>query len=282
MTAGFASCPTDRMRLAELFPPGDYRFHLTLRRGEPAHFFRARDASGATIAERRRWIAENSARYTALAEDGEPLLAELRALAPEWGLAPVADVRELGAACEPDALLLARDADDRFRLRGGALVFPSGWDLQEKLGCTVGEIHGIVPGLNDALGATIDRFLAKITPGPAYLRSNWGIAAHGELNAHPARELAAPALPLALDQLWLRVERQALVALPQTRGLVFGIRVTLHRLDEAVREPGVAGGLARALRTMSPALAAYKRIDGIVTGLAERLDAVSVPALPAG
>jgi dimethylamine monooxygenase subunit A len=70
------------MPLAELFPPGDYRFHLTLRRGEQAEFFRARDATGAMLAERRRWIAENPARYTALTREGGALLEELRELAP--------------------------------------------------------------------------------------------------------------------------------------------------------------------------------------------------------
>ena len=38
--------------LAELFPDGDYRFHLTLRRGEPREFFRASDFSGRVRAER--------------------------------------------------------------------------------------------------------------------------------------------------------------------------------------------------------------------------------------
>jgi hypothetical protein len=260
--------------LADLFTAGDYRFHLTLRRGEPAEFFRTRDATGAEIAERRRWIADAPGRHVALTPAGEPLLAELRELSPAWGLAPFAEVRELGFACEPDVVLLSREADGRFRLRGGALVFPSGWDLHEKLGRTVGDIHGIVPGLNDALGIAIDRFLAKITPGPAYLRSNWGLAAHAELNAHPARGLPPPALPVALDRLWLRVEHQALIALPRAGGLAFGIRIVLHRLDTAVLEPGFAAGLARALRTMPPALAAYKRIDPVSGVLAAWLEAL--------
>jgi hypothetical protein len=261
--------------LTDLFPAADYRFHLTLRRGPPAEFFRSRDATGTQLAERRSWIAQNPERYTALAPVAAPLLDELGGLAPAWALASFGDVRELGAACEPDVILLSRDLDGRFRLRGGALVFPSGWALEEKLGRTVDEIHGIVPGLNDALGPAIDRFLARIAPGPAYLRSNWGLAAHAELNAHPARRLPAPALPVGLDRLWLRVENQALIALPRSGGLVFGIRIALHRLDAAVQQPGFAAGLARALRTMPPALAAYKRIDAISAQLAALMDASS-------
>jgi hypothetical protein len=216
--------------------------------------------------------SREAGRYTALRPEASPLLDELRSLAPAWGLAPFDDVQGLGVACEPDVVLLAREGEGRFRLQGGALVFPSGWALEEKLGRTIGDIHGIVPGLNDALGPTIDRFLSKIVAGPAYLRANWGIAAHAELNAHPARNLPAPGLPIAFHRLWLRVEHQALIALPRTGGLVFGIRIVLHRLDSAVRERGFAAGLARALRTMPPDLAAYKRIDVISEVLATRLE----------
>src|SRR5690606_19553998 len=106
-------------------------------------------------------------------------------------------------------------------------------------------IHGVVPGLNAALGAPIHQFLRQMKPGPAYLRDNWGLAASAERNLHPARGLPAPEPPVALDRLWLRVEHQILYALPETRGLVFGIRLGIHRLDAIARFPRVAAGLRR-------------------------------------
>jgi hypothetical protein len=203
--------------LAELFPEGDYRFHLTLRRGEPREFFRASDSSGRVRAERARWLAENPARYAALTPAGAPLLAEFAAMCAGWGLAGGASVVELGAALEPDFLLLSRDEHGAFRLRGGALCFPTGWALEEKLGHTLDFIHGVVPGLNAALASPIQQFLGKLKPGVAYLRDNWGLAATAELNLHPARALPVPESPTAPDRLWLRVEQQALVALPEHR-----------------------------------------------------------------
>jgi hypothetical protein len=132
--------------------------------------------------------------------------------------------------------------------------------LQEKLGHTLEFIHGIVPGLNPTLGAAIHQFISKLKPDVAFLRDNWGIAATAELNLHPERGLPPPELPVALDRLWLRVERQALVALPRTRGIVFGIRIELHRLDTLFGTPAGAG-LRRALETMPAELAAYKRLS---------------------
>jgi hypothetical protein len=249
--------------LAELFPDGDYRFHLTLRRGEPHEFFRANDSSGRVRAERARWLAENPARYAALAPEGTPLLAEFAAMCAGWGMAGGASVGELGAALEPDFLLLSRDGLGAFRLRGGALCFPTGWALEEKMGHTLDFIHGVVPGLNAALASPIQQFLGKLRPGVAFLRDNWGLAATAELNLHPVRALPSPELPTAPDRLWLRVEHQALVALPVTGGVVFGLRIALHRLDEVARNPVAAQGLRRALETMPAEVAAYKRLDTV-------------------
>ncbi|MBL9186140.1 MAG: DUF3445 domain-containing protein [Opitutaceae bacterium] len=257
------------MDLAELFPSGDYRFHLSLRRAEPREFFASRDASGGVLAERRHWLTEAPERYAGLAPEGEPLLAEFAGRAGEWGLVEPSLIG-LGCALEPDTLFLSSDAEGRFRLRGGVLCFPTGWALQEKLGETLDFIHGVVPGLNAALGSPIHQFLAKLKPGVAFLRDNWGIAATNELNLHPARGLPAPQPPVALDRLWLRVEHQALMALPETRGIVFGIRIALHRLDTIAGTPAAAG-LRRALETMPPALAAYKRLDTVRVEIATRL-----------
>ena len=260
------------MSLAELFPAGDYRFHLTLRRAEPREFFAPRDSTGKVLAERTHWLASDSERYLALQPEGESLVREFAGMASAWSsgalpagptnAAALETLRRLGGALEPDILFLSADAERRFRLRGGALCFPSGWALSEKLGHTIDFIHDVVPGLNPALGSPIQQFLSRLKPGVAFLRDNWGVAAPEELNLHPARGIAPPNLPLVLDRLWLRVEHQALVALPDSRGIVFGIHIALHRLDGIVGGPH-AKSLKNALATMPAELVAYKRLDGI-------------------
>lgn len=257
--------------LDELFPAGDHRFHLTLRRGAPADFFAPQDASGQVRRERRRWLAENPARYAALTTAGAPVLAEFAAQAAEWNLPrpdEAGDIVAWGGSAEPDLLFLRGDAAGEFRLQGGALCFPTGWALEEKMGRTLDEIHGVVPGLNPALGRPIQQFLQRLKPGPAWRRANWGLAATDAWNLHPARAVPAPAPPVRLEALWLRVEEQALVALPRTGGIVFGIRIALHRLDRVAADPALRAGLRRALETMPEPLAIYKRIEPIRAALA--------------
>lgn len=260
------------MSLAELFPPGGHRFRLTLRHGDPAGFFRSRDPAGGVLAERARWLAAEPSRHAALTPEGEALRAEFAAMTLGWGLDCGDTVEALGAGLEPDVLFLSPDETGAFRLRGGALCFPTGWALEEKIGQPLEAIHGVVPGLNPALGSPIRQFLAKLKPGVAFFRDNWGLAATDELNLHPARRIPAPQLPVALDRLWLRVEHQALAALPRSGGVVFGIRVSLHRLDAIAAEPSVAGALASALLDLPEPLAAYKRVLAIRDELARALN----------
>lgn len=255
--------------LNALFPAADFQFRMTMRRGRPVDFFQRSDA--ALLPERTRWVQDAPARYAQMTRGFESLLAEASRLGESWGLPPVADAIQLAANWEPDALLLSREPDGTFRLRGGALCFPTGWALEEKLGLTLGEIHGVVPGLNPAIGRAIDQFLGGLQPGVAFHRDNWGITATNELNLHPARQLPAPQSPVVLSALWLRVEHQALVALPETRGVLFGIRIVLHRLDEIAADATVAAGLLRALKTMPAELARYKRIDTVRDSLVAAL-----------
>jgi dimethylamine monooxygenase subunit A len=253
--------------LAELVPAGEFRFHLGLRRGNPADFFLGRDGSGALLAERRRWLAAEPARHAVAAPAVDPLVAEFNEIAAGWGGPRVDHIMGVGSLYEPDILFLARDSAGHFRFQGGAVCFPTGWAPEEKRGHSIEWIHSAVPGLNPAIGAAIHQFLSKLKPGMVFLRDNWGIAATDELNLHPHRGLPVPLPPFAPDRLWLRVEHQALLALPRSGGVVFGIRIQLYRLDTLTR-PALQR-LYHAIGAMPDALAEYKRIQLIKSWLRE-------------
>ncbi len=256
--------------LGDLFPPEDYRFHLTLRRGDATAFFAPTPDGPVVCAERRRWLEAHPGRHAGLLPGGRPLLAEFARMT---GFHSDITVGELGALLEPDFLLLAADESGRFCLQGGALCFPSRWALEEKLGQTLDVIHGIVPGLNPAMGGSIQQFLTRLQAGPGYLRANWGLAATPALNLHPA--LPHPQLTEPLDpaRIWLRVERQLLARLPETGGVLFGIRIEVHPLAVLLEDPDLRAVFHRALTTMPDALAAYKGLAPVRAALA----ALSMP-----
>jgi len=173
--------------------------------------------------------------------------------------------RAVAEVWAPDFLLLRRDGNE-FRFVGGAVCFPSGWDPAEKLGRTVMEIHGPVPGLNEALGARIGKFLGGMLPGQVFERENWGLAATGALDLHPG--VGAPKLPSGAPdtEVWFRLEEQAFVGLPGGEVLLFLIHVRTWLLVEVLEATGAQVGLDRMLSSMPADVAAYKGLTAWLAG----------------
>jgi len=255
------------MTLAELFPDHDYRFQLRFERGEPADFFAPTLGHNEVRDERQRWLQRDPKTYAAILPPGAALLEEAVELAGVWnGFVPPAATTTwqkclaLGGFWEADYLLLKGDADSEIRLQGGCLCFPSSWRLSDKLGQPMEFIHGPVPGLNPSIGAAVHKFLATLKPGVASLRHNWGLARSAELNQHPDRALPHLDATVKANEVWLRVEHQALVALPKSGGILFGIRVVNHALTEVKADSLAAARLCRALETMPDEMARYKNL----------------------
>ena len=267
-----------------LFPEADYAHRLSVKRGDLRAFFAPTEEHKEIMAERRRWLGESPRDYVAAAPDAAPLIRETaQLLAPHvmktadrenlTGLTsqvpssrdlPVRDLIAIGCAIEPDIVLLKKGDDDVFRVVAGCVCFPSSWSLPEKLGLPLDQVHSIVPNLNTSIGAPISRFLAKMQPGAAWERSNWGLSAVADRNQHPSRKLPRLRPRLSADKVWLRVEDQILAILPETGVLLFGIRIVRATLTQTEAEqPEIIAGLHRALATMPEEMARYKNIAAV-------------------
>lgn len=248
---------------SRLFPPGDFRWHMGLRPGDAPAFFAPTTAHESLLEERRHWLAQAPEEYALLTPGGVPLLAEAKSLAREWGEALADDsLLALGCGWEPDFVLLSL-GDHGPIVEGGVVCFPSSWSLREKLGRTLVETHAPVPNLNDGLAARIVTALRKLPRASAWERDNWGLVRTPEMNRHPTlgrRRFDAAARP---EEAWLRVEHQILFKLPQTEGILFGIRLTHVALRELHADPLARTALREALVSMSDDIAAYKNLTEI-------------------
>ena len=259
---------------SRILPDEDYRFRLGLRPGDAQSFFGFSPERPEILAERGRWLQAAPELYGALKPEGVDPLLELIQLLAGFGVREgdstvesAADLplacrlcQGLGAAWEPDFLLLRTNPTGQLQLVGGVVCFPSSWALTEKMGLSVSEIHGVVPELNPSLDTQIRSFLGRLAPGKLWERDNWGLSPDAELNRHPARGLPGLSASAALSTTWLRVEHQAFASLPDTQALLFAIRVTVHRLSDLAQDPLAARGLSRALSTMSEEIALYKGV----------------------
>ena len=129
--------------------------------------------------------------------------------------------------------------------------------------------HEPVPGLNEALAARIDRVIGNVQAAKPVVRFNWFVTpiasrlfpegshdANVEAGEAAARRLAADhAAAGAL--LWLRVERQSFVRLPETGALAFAIHTYSDPLSVIADDRDSLANLARLLGSYSEERLAY-------------------------
>lgn len=252
------------------FPDADHRWVMALRQDDgAAAFFAEQDGNGATLAERARWLSEDAEKYAAVLPDAEHALAETVTMAQAWKHlceepgSETETLLALGRAWEPDVVWMHPDSTGIHRLAGGVVCFPSSWALREKLGHTMAEVHGPVPGLNAELGRQIDIFLQRMAPGDVWRRENWSLSRDPSLNHHPSHQRPRIDDTVTLDEVWLRLEHQLLMKLPASGSMLFGIRVEVFALREMMTDAMATARLARLVATMSEEAAAYK---GLATG----------------
>ena len=246
-------------------PDEDYRFSLGIHPGNAVAFFGPTQDRKRLLAERRGWLVDDANRHMALLPEAEKYLTEVELLADQWGVIPPPTgsspwerLLNLGSQVEADLVLLAPGEPGKLKVVGGCVCFPSFWRLSDKLGLPVDDVHEPVPGLNANLGSAIDRYLSRMKPGSCWFRANWGMASRPDLNDHPDRGRLPWERPLSLDRVWLRREDQAILSLPNTRGVLFGIRVVVRSVAELARSPEKGRRLAHSWRTMPDDLVRYK------------------------
>src|SRR5207244_1703564 len=100
---------------SRIFPRGEHRWNMGVRRGDAATFFATIDPGDAVRAARRRWLADQVETYAALLPEAEPALRETLAFARTLGAvadtvaSPYEQLLALGRAWEPDFVWMHPD-----------------------------------------------------------------------------------------------------------------------------------------------------------------------------
>jgi Protein of unknown function (DUF3445) len=257
--------------LGRLWEGEAYRFQFHLRPGRPG-WMELGAPPESVLAERRAVLSNGCDRALVWSDAADECWDRVEGVFGDSlrdvataGVTARERASRVAAVWAPDFLLLRRDGDE-FRFVGGAVCFPSGWDPVEKLGRTVMEIHGPVPGLNEALGARIGKFLGGVQAGQVFERENWGLAATGVLDLHP--EVEAPRLRTGTpdSEVWFRLEEQAFVGVPGGEVLLFLIHVRTWPLLDVLAATGSGVDFDRMLASMPADVAAYKGLTEWLAG----------------
>ncbi|KAK6505767.1 hypothetical protein TWF481_007659 [Arthrobotrys musiformis] len=123
--------------------------------------------------------------------------------------------------------------------KGGKYVFVAGvicssvgWDLGEKIGRVIGEIHGVVPEYEEKMGKSMDRYFSKLTTDKPIQRGSWDIVVGEPLflcagGAHEKLRSRQDA-NIKEDDLTLRVDWQTLRRLPLSGGYSIQLQSAVH------------------------------------------------------
>lgn len=191
-------------------------------------------------------------------EAGELVLSWLDKTTSNTGVEALVDA----ALAVPDDLTVLRsipnDAGEQLPFVAGVVCSPSRWRLSEKIGHDMLTVHKPVSLYADHIGAAVDTTLTRLSPEKPIWRSNW------TLEDHPALfQPQSPSKPLVEhpSELWIRIERETLRRLPQTRGILFTIRGFQEPLTTYVQRGTQAISTLRELVSRLPdSLARYKSV----------------------
>jgi len=186
---------------------------------------------------------------------------------------------QAGRLVQEDFCILQPDGEN-YRLTAGAVCFPSNWRLADKIGHTLADVHGPVPGYADRLEKPVDRSFNNLSADAIVWRANWAI--HDTPTLFKATRDPEPATVTSAnagETLWFRVERQTLRRLPQSGAVLFTIRTHLTPLRQAIcdkkRARDTARNLAAVIRSMPDAVLHYRHMNGFRPALLDWLDQIA-------
>ncbi len=169
-------------------------------------------------------------------------------------------LEQLAHLIQEDVCVLS--ADEQPTLIAGLVSFPSHWILAEKMNQSSDEIHAQVPGFDVKLSKPTNALLQKLQPASPVWRINWTIHTSDVLHS-PTAEPPVDDLTKnnVLQSTWLRIERQTLRRLPESRAIIFTIRTYQQRMADVVRDATRRDHLAATLKSLPPETVAYKGLQ---------------------
>jgi hypothetical protein len=243
-----------------------------LLRDERDQVFVALESSRAAQAEARKRVIETL--LTHYADEFELNGSQfcIRATGEEFDLTEThTPALEVAARCTQEDLVVMEERPEGWCLTAASVCFPTRWDLPTQLGLPMTAIHERVPGYQEQLNSSSNRFFDGMKPGLVFKRGNWSLMDDpalfqpgGKMQTRERSDLDASN---AGQKIWLRVEHQTLQRLPTTGAILFGIRIHRTRLDAVAETPDAARTLLAAIDTMHADMQLYKSL-ALVRGAA--------------
>ena len=201
-----------------------------------------------TIAMKRELLNARRSEVVGLLEGGEDAASEAAQLVADF---VGKKLQSTGLDALIEAALMV--ADDLVVMKSvvvaGVVCSPSRWSLSTKLGQDMLAVHQPVAKYAEQVGGAVDTTMARLKADQPMVRSNWTIEDHCAMF-----QPVSPSAPMVSDpsQLWVRMERQTLRALPLCGGSMFTIRTFQQPITEYVARGAEKARTLHSLITRLP------------------------------
>jgi hypothetical protein len=201
-----------------------------------------------TIAMKRELLNARRSEVVGLLEGGEDAASEAAQLVADF---VGKKLQSTGLDALIEAALMV--ADDLVVMKSvvvaGVVCSPSRWSLSTKLGQDMLAVHQPVAKYAEQVGGAVDTTMARLKADQPMVRSNWTIEDHCAMF-----QPVSPSAPMVSDpsQLWVRMERQTLRALPLCGGSMFTIRTYQQPITEYVARGAEKARTLHSLITRLP------------------------------
>ncbi|KAE8146469.1 hypothetical protein BDV25DRAFT_162391 [Aspergillus avenaceus] len=147
-------------------------------------------------------------------------------------------------------------------LRAGVICSSLGWNVRDKIGLQLHEIHGPIPDYKEKMQFSMDRFFTKMSADKPIQRGSWGLEVGQPLympRGDPHERFRTYQEPkLQLQDCHLRVDWQTLRRLPLSGAIIFNFKALFTPVAEFRDEAGIPALVAKILKEGKKSLMDYK------------------------
>lgn len=189
--------------------------------------------------------------------------------------APDREPLEIAADLVEEDLILLEEEGADVRVIAASNAYSTTRRIVSCVGRSMRFAHEYVPGLNERLGARIDRVLAHVQAGMPVVRYNWVVTPFGARLAPETAEgsfagsaaavssLLAEDFTRVPDLLWIRCERQAFARLPETDTVAFFLHTYSDPLSLLAEDRESLAAIHKLLGDYSEERLAYSSMGAI-------------------
>lgn len=164
----------------------------------------------------------------------------------------------------PEDFLITQEDPDTglYTLRAAVSTSAVGWNISQKIGKPLHEIHGPVPDYKEKMAFSMDRYFSKMPCNKPIQRGSWGLEIGEPLYLQTDefdwshRQHQNPNLPLS--DIYMRVDWQTLRRLPKSRAIVFNFKALFTPVTDFRNEPFIPKLLLKVLLEGKKAILEYK------------------------